>query len=180
MSDRVFFSYEYNLGGGARSAFPLCFLPVETPGRERSRRGASPPPAGIELLRSESMGVMPPSTQGDPTPDQARTRRITGGFHVASPAVPHGVRCAEASSRASRKRRGARTFDWSPMIRKTMATSISTETLSRVLQPFTGMSKTTLCLVTRFETRSQGKPAWKPDGHTACGIAGGVAAAAAA
>ncbi len=48
------------------------------------------------------------------------------------------------------------------MIRNTMATSISTVTLSLVVQPFTGKSKTTFCFVTRLDTCRQGMPKWKP------------------
>ena len=49
-----------------------------------------------------------------------------------------------------------------------MATSISTVTLSLVVHPFTGRSKTTFCLVTRLDTLSlQGIPMWNPAGQTA-------------
>ena len=50
--------------------------------------------------------------------------------------------------------------------RNTTARLICTVTLSCVLQPFTGMLKTTCSLLTRLSHFIHGIPQWRPGGHT--------------
>ena len=59
-----------------------------------------------------------------------------------------------------RARYGSSPFRGSALMRKQIARLIVTVTLSCVLQSFTGMLKTTDCIVTRCETCTHGGPQW--------------------